>query len=391
MATDATPTPASATATATPAPAATEPTQSQPAVPGAQTATPAPLAPPPAPDLKGMSKDALRDRIVASIAAKKEGLAKPAEATPAKEPPPAEAVQPEPGKEPPTEPDKPKPEDDKDLAAAKLLNETAQASQRARQRQKDAEARERRAAESEQRAQAELARLQDEQNRRDAAIAKAMQSGNELELLRAIGIPEERLRGDFFISALAQMSDEPGQPQPQQPAQKALTAEEIKEIVRQEREAAIKEATEKQKAAGEQSLREAQARYFGAVEQEFVKAVKSGELPLVRAIKPTMGELNQYFWEYREETGTPLNPAELLRHFEERYKAAGVTLVSATPPKPPKPAPAAPARTISQAATSDAGTVSPPEEKPKERRSASDIRREGFEKWAASRGRRVAG
>jgi hypothetical protein len=389
MATDATPTPASATATATPAPAAAEATQSQPAVPGAQTATPAPLAPPPAPDLKGMSKDALRDRIVASIAAKKEGLAKPAEATPAKEPPPAEAVQPEPGKEPPTEPDKPKPEDDKDLAAAKLLNETAQASQRARQRQKDAEARERRAAESEQRAQAELARLQDEQNRRDAAIAKAMQAGNELELLRAIGIPEERLRGDFFISALAQM-DEPGQPQPQQPAQKALTAEEIKEIVRQEREAAIKEATEKQKAAGEQSLREAQAHYFGAVEQEFVKAVKSGELPLVRAIKPTMGELNDYLLRHQRETGVALPPADLLRHFEERYRAVGVTI--AAPPAPKRaPSTAAPVRTISQAATSDAGTVSPPEEKPKERRSASDIRKEGFEKWAASRGRRVAG
>lgn len=391
MATDATTTPPEVATTATPTPPVVEPTPTAAPVPGEQTATPTPAPAEPASTavLKGLSKGDMRAKVVETLAAKRAtGAAvtakptpEPAAPVPASPAAPAKADEPPPpAAEPPKEPSPV----DKDLEAARILNETAQAAQRLQRKQREIAERERQIADREQKAQAEAARIAEETRKREAALAAARTAGRELDILRAAGIPDERLRSDFFVNALSQMTDEPTAPAPPTPAEKPLSPEEVKELIRQEREAAIKAETERRQAEGAAQLKASQDRYFGALNEAF----KTGDYPLVSRIKPTQGEMNDYLLRHRKETGVALPPAELLRHFEERYKKEGLTVASAPKPAPPPPT-AAPARTISQAATSDAGTESPPPQ-PKKERSIRELRDEGFRKWQESRGKRAA-
>jgi hypothetical protein len=359
-------------------------------MPGEQTATPtpAPVEPASTAVLKGLSKGDMRAKVVESLAVKRSTDAavtvkptpEPAGTAPVAPVVPAKADEPLPAVDPTKEPTAA----DKDLEAARILNETAQTAQRLQRKQREIVERERHIAEREKQTTSEAARIAEETRKRDAAIAAARTSGRELDILRAAGVPDERLRSDFFINAISQMTDEPNAPEAPAPAEKPLSPEEIKELIRQEREAAIKAEAERLQAEGAASLKASRDRYFGTLDQE----IKAGDYPLVSRIRPTHAELNDHYLNHLEKTGVKLPPSDLLRSFEERYKAEGLTVASAPKPAPPPPT-AAPARTISQAATSDAGTESPPPEKKKER-TMKEIRDEGLRKWQESRGRRAA-
>jgi hypothetical protein len=81
---------------------------------------------------------------------------------------------------------------------------------------------------------------------------------------------------------------------------------------------------------------------------------------LVRAIRPTLHELDVELTDHHAKTGVALTPAELLARFEARYKAAGVTMTVAEPAPPAVPARPA-ARTITRDQLSDVGGRAPDE------------------------------
>ena len=338
-------------------------------------------------DLKGMSK---RDHAAAIEKVLEERRSKSS-------PPPAESTgntaasatsDAEPAKVEPSKPatDAEKSDDDPDLEAARRLNQIAQESRRAAEnRAKAAQALRDKEADLA-RKEADIAAREKKESDLSVAISKARAAGKRVDILRAAGVSEEELRGTFFLDAMeefgheAEAAEKSGAPAP------TLTEDKVRELLKAAREEERKELERRQaedKAAHDKASKD---RYFGSVVDEF----KKGEFPILRAIRPSEAELDAHFHEVLSATGEALPPGKLLRSYEDRLIAAGVTVTPKAKPGgvTPPPPPAATSRTITATATSDVRS-SPPEPTQTKPRTAKEVRDEGFKKWQESRGVRA--
>lgn len=348
-------------------------------------------------DLKGIAKSDHRATVIAQLAARRAGSPQAATtqaedkgaATATGEAPAATAeAEPEKDKEDADkQAEKPaKVETDADLAAARALNEIALAGRKHRERiQRELSDHAARVAAKEKEIadrEAKLAERSQSEAKLVAALEAARTSNDPIALLKAAGVTDEQLRGSFFVDALSRLDSPQTQDQPKPP--KVPTAEEIVALVRKEREDQERAAEAKKAADAEAQTKADQDRYFGLLTQEF----KTGNFPLVAAINPSMGELHAALLSHFNATGESLVPTKLLQKFEDRYKAAGVTVATKATPKPAAKVPAATTRTITPAAIADAGDQKPPADE-KKPRTARDVREEGFKRWQEGRSKRA--
>ena len=155
-------------------------------------------------------------------------------------------------------------------------------------------------------------------------LRAASSTGRRLDLLRAAGVSEEQIRGSWVLDLLQELQEsDAGAP--------GMTEQQTLELFAKQQREQQEQAAKQRQAAKEAKLTADRESYFGGVGE----VLKAGDYPLVRAIRPTLHELDVELTAHFSSTGVALTPAELLSRFEARYKAAGVTVQVAAPaPKP---------------------------------------------------------
>ena len=155
-------------------------------------------------------------------------------------------------------------------------------------------------------------------------LRAASSTGRRLDLLRAAGVSEEQIRGSWVLDLLQELQEsDAGAP--------GMTEQQTLELFAKQQREQQEQAAKQRQAAKEAKLTADRESYFGGVGE----VLKAGDYPLVRAIRPTLHELDVELTAHFSSTGVALTPAELLSRFEARYKAAGVTIQVAAPaPKP---------------------------------------------------------
>jgi hypothetical protein len=213
-----------------------------------------------------------------------------------------------------------------------------------------------------------------------ARLETARLGGDELAILRAAGLTEEQLRGPFILNALQKLSDqEAATPQAPAAVKPPPTKEEILAAVLEQQRLDRESATKAAQEADAKAREENRNAFFGDVVKEF----KGGKYPLVAAVRPLQAELDQHVQDHYRKTGERLNPAQLLGAFEERYRAAGITVASKAPTRTPaKAPPAATTRTIGSRANEDGGSAATAA--PVSGRSMDEVRAEGKRKALAA-------
>lgn len=181
-------------------------------------------------------------------------------------------------------------------------------------------------------------------------IDAAKASGDPIALLRAHGYTNKQIQEEFslrLLEGLPRLGVDDNAP-PNSPAvqPKFLTEEQAAALfAKQAKDRADAEAQARAQEAAK-TEEQAQGQYYSAVAQEF----KSGQYPLTAAIRPTLGEMDAAFRSHLSRTGEYLSPQKLLAAFEERYKAAGVTVA-------PKAAPSKVTPVTGRTVSTTAGTA----------------------------------
>ena len=280
---------------------------------------------------------------------------------------------------------------EEDPAAAALLKLARDGQRLSKERKQFREEQARQKAEGEREATTRAA-----ERDRIAKLETARTGGSPLAVLRAAGLTDEQIQGPFVVDLLNQMKAEEeartGQANP------GLTREQVIQLVQAQQAEQLRLAAEqgeterqRQQRALQASIERDRNAFFGQVKTEF----KTGQYPLVAAVRPIQGELDAHFVSHFQSTGERLTASQLLAAFEKRYKDEGLIVVPKPRPgaKPTKPAPAAISRTISSRAQEDVGDTHITTEN-KTPRSMDDIRSEGRQKaiddWNAKQAARAA-
>jgi hypothetical protein len=302
--------------------------------------------------------DSSRDAVVRDILEARAALAKGTEtgATDEEETPQTQAGEATDAAEKKPEPPKePEPQADAaELAAAKRLNEIAQASARARKESAEAK---KAKADAESLAKDVEARAKAIQEREDK-IKRSATSGKRVDALLSSGFTLEDLRGSFFVDAMNELGELEEQGETTQ-SQSTEVKKQVQDMSEEQIQALVEKilVEKKQKLEYENNKRldEADERQRDAYFNEFRKLATPSDYPLVRAINPSMGELSSYAVAHYRSTNKPLQPEQLLKHFEEKYRNLGLT-VARTESAKTTTAAASTTKTITPAATSDSGT-----------------------------------